>query len=93
MPNVTRLTVLSVLRPEDEQDFVPTIGGKADALAARERLIDEWGPQDPLVIATGGLAGLVAPHCRRVHEVDPFLTLKGIVCADQHLAATAGDRA
>ena len=57
------------------------------------RLIDEWAPEDPLVIATGGLAALVAPYCRRVQEVDPYLTLKGIVCADRHLAATAGDRA
>jgi len=57
------------------------------------RLIDEWGPEDPLVIATGGLAELVAPHCLRVQEVDPYLTLKGIVCADQHLANAAGDRA
>ena len=57
------------------------------------RLIDEWAPENPLVIATGGLAALVAPHCRRVQEVDTYLTLKGIVCADRHLAATAGDRA
>jgi type III pantothenate kinase len=56
------------------------------------RLIDEWAPENPLVIATGGLAELVAPHCRRVHEVDPYLTLKGIVCADRHLEATEGDR-
>ena len=57
-----------------------------------DRLIDEWAPENPLVIATGGLAELVAPHCRRVHEVDPYLTLKGIVCADRHLEATEGDR-
>jgi type III pantothenate kinase len=50
-----------------------------------ERLIEEWSPRDPLVIATGGLAGLVAPHCRTVHESDPYLTLKGLVCADRHL--------
>jgi type III pantothenate kinase len=56
------------------------------------RLIDEWAPENPLVIATGGLAELVAPHCRRVHEVDPYLTLKGIVCADRHLAGAEGDR-
>jgi type III pantothenate kinase len=56
------------------------------------RLIDEWAPDNPLVIATGGLAELIAPHCRRVHEVDPYLTLKGIVCADRHLEATEGDR-
>jgi type III pantothenate kinase len=50
------------------------------------RLLEEWKPEDPLVIATGGLAGLVAPYCRTVHEVEPFLTLKGLVCADRHLA-------
>ena len=32
-----------------------------------------------LIIATGGLAGLIAPHCRTVQETDPFLTLKGLV--------------
>ena len=54
------------------------------------RLIDEWDPDDPLVIATGGLAGLIAPHCETVQQVDPFLTLKGLVCADLHLAGGAG---
>lgn len=50
------------------------------------RLLEEWEPRDPLVIATGGLAGIVAPFCRTVQQVDPFLTLKGLVCADRHLA-------
>jgi len=54
-----------------------------------ERLLKDWAPADPLVIATGGLAGLVAPHCRTVQESDPFLTLKGLVCADRHLAGGA----
>ena len=53
------------------------------------RLLREWAPEDPLVIATGGLAGLVAPHCRTVQESDPFLTLKGLVCADRHLSGGA----
>jgi type III pantothenate kinase len=53
------------------------------------RLIQEWAPEDPLVIATGGLAGLVAPHCRTVQQSDPFLTLKGLVCADNHLTGGA----
>jgi type III pantothenate kinase len=50
------------------------------------RLLEEWKPENPLIIATGGLAGLIAPHCRTVQETDPFLTLKGLVCADRHLA-------
>ncbi len=55
------------------------------------RILDEWAPENPLVIATGGLAGLIAPHCKTVDEVDEFLTLRGLVCADevlQKLAAT-----
>lgn len=57
------------------------------------RLIDEWGPDDPLVVATGGLASLIAPHCRRVDEIDPHLTLKGLVCADQYIQNAEGVRA
>ena len=30
------------------------------------------------VIATGGLAGLVTPHCETVDEVEPWLTLDGL---------------
>jgi len=30
------------------------------------------------VIATGGLAGLVTPHCETVDEVAPWLTLDGL---------------
>jgi type III pantothenate kinase len=46
-----------------------------DGLVARIR--GEWEP-DARVIATGGLAGWIAPHCRSVDVVDPDLTLKGI---------------
>ncbi|MDT8435659.1 MAG: type III pantothenate kinase [Gemmatimonadota bacterium] len=53
------------------------------------RLLAEWEPDDPLVVATGGLAGLVGPHCRCVAAVDPLLTLKGLVCADRHLRGEA----
>lgn len=41
------------------------------------RIKDEWS-DDPLVVATGGLARLLAPHCRTVHRVEPFLTLHGL---------------
>jgi type III pantothenate kinase len=30
------------------------------------------------VVATGGLAELIAPHARTVELVDPFLTLDGL---------------
>ena len=40
---VTRLTVLSVLRPEEEQDFECTLAGNVDAILARGRLSREWG--------------------------------------------------
>ena len=49
------------------------------------RILEEWNPEDPLVIATGGLADVIAPHCRTVQQVDPYLTLHGLVCADAHL--------
>jgi len=49
------------------------------------RILEEWTPEDPLVIATGGLAQVIAPHCRTVEKIDPFLTLHGLICADAHL--------
>jgi type III pantothenate kinase len=30
------------------------------------------------VVATGGLASLVIPHCQLVDEHDPWLTLEGL---------------
>jgi type III pantothenate kinase len=50
------------------------------------RILEEWGPENPLVIATGGLAELIAPHCDSVDEIDAFLTLRGLVCADEILS-------
>lgn len=35
-------------------------------------------PEPPCVLATGGLAGVVAPHSRSIDEVDPYLTLDGL---------------
>jgi type III pantothenate kinase len=36
-----------------------------------------------VTIATGGLAGLIAPRCRRVDRVDVDLTLKGLLLVDR----------
>ena len=41
------------------------------------RMILELG-DTPLVLATGGLAGLIGPHSQTIDEVDPDLTLDGL---------------
>lgn len=41
------------------------------------RIRAEWGI-DPLVVATGGLAAFLAPHCQTIDRVDSFLTLQGL---------------
>lgn len=33
---------------------------------------------NPAIIATGGLAHMIAPHCRQIATVDPRLTLEGL---------------
>ncbi|HLI15197.1 MAG TPA: type III pantothenate kinase [Acidimicrobiales bacterium] len=45
-----------------------------DGLCAR--LLAELGAAT--VVATGGLADLIAPHCRAVRHVEPWLTLHGL---------------
>lgn len=49
------------------------------------RILEEWGPEDPLVVATGGLVEVIAPHCRSVERVERHLTLRGLALADRHL--------
>jgi type III pantothenate kinase len=41
-----------------------------------ERILEELG--EATVIATGGLAGLIAPHTKHVQHVEPWLTLHGL---------------
>ncbi len=50
-----------------------------------DRILEEWGPEDPLVVATGGLVEMIAPHCRSVDRVERHLTLRGLALADRHL--------
>lgn len=50
-------------------------GGLVDRIV--DRFEDEMGLVKQ-VVATGGLAGLIAPECRRVTAVDPTLTLTGL---------------
>lgn len=41
------------------------------------RITDAW-TADPLVVATGGLARFLEPHCAAIDRVEPFLTLHGL---------------
>ncbi|MGH7476151.1 MAG: type III pantothenate kinase [Longimicrobiales bacterium] len=50
------------------------------------RIREEWQRPAVLVVATGGLATLLAPHCETVEKIEPFLTLYGLELAFQHLA-------
>ncbi len=49
--------------------------GQVDGIVAAIR--GELGA-DAKVVATGGLAGLIAPHSKTISQVDPMLTLEGL---------------
>jgi type III pantothenate kinase len=49
--------------------------GQVDGIVGRIR--EELGAEAP-VVATGGLATLIAPHAKTIGKVDPFLTLEGL---------------
>lgn len=49
------------------------------------RIREEWGSEDILVIATGGFAEVIGPHCRSVERIEPFLTLQGLALAGNYL--------
>jgi type III pantothenate kinase len=49
--------------------------GLVDGIVARMK---QELREDPYVLATGGLAGLIAPHSQTIDEVDPNLTLDGL---------------
>ncbi|MFW5683233.1 MAG: type III pantothenate kinase [Spirochaetota bacterium] len=50
--------------------------GLVDAMVGG--IVEELAPEKPLVLATGGEASLIAPHCRNVTRVEPWLTLRGL---------------
>jgi type III pantothenate kinase len=50
--------------------------GQVDGIV--ERIRAELGDERALVVGTGGLAELIAPHSETVEKIDPFLTLEGL---------------
>ncbi len=58
-----------------QSGLVYGFAGQVDGIVARIR--GELG-QDARVIATGGLAGLIAPFSETIELVDPLLTLEGL---------------
>ena len=68
--------------------------GAADAIDGLVRRIKAAWPTDaePLVVATGGLAETLRPHCTAFDRVEPHLTLEGLRIAHGLLAGEAGPR-
>jgi type III pantothenate kinase len=63
-----------------------TFFGAVDAIDGLVRRIRrEWQKPDALVVATGGLAPLIAPHSETVERVEPFITLTGLDLALRHV--------
>jgi len=59
-----------------QSGLVYGFAGQVDAIVARVK--DELGAPDAPVVATGGLADLIAPHTETITAVDPELTLQGL---------------
>ena len=58
-----------------QSGLVYGFAGQVEGIVRRMR--GELG-EDATVVATGGLAGLIAPHVAAITELDPFLTLRGL---------------
>ena len=66
-----------------QSGFVYGFAGLVDGIAGR--VLAELGP-GATVIATGGLAAAIAPLCESVDEIDPLLTLKGLLLIEERNA-------
>jgi type III pantothenate kinase len=59
-----------------QSGLVYGFAGQVDGIV--EAVRGELGEPEAPVVATGGLAPLIAPHARTVGTIDPFLTLEGL---------------
>ena len=59
-----------------QSGLVYGFAGQVDGIVRRIR--EELGAPQATVVATGGLAELIAPHSAVIEQVDPFLTLEGL---------------
>ena len=59
-----------------QSGLVYGFAGQVDGIVGRIR--EELGAAGARVVATGGLADLVAPHSTTIESVDPWLTLDGL---------------
>jgi type III pantothenate kinase len=59
-----------------QSGLVYGFAGQVDAIVSR--ILDELGAAGAPVVATGGLADLIAPHSRTITAVDAELTLHGL---------------
>ena len=88
--------------PRVDLDPPPTVIGRRTDTALRSgivfgavetidgivrRIRDEWRRPKALVVATGGLAPLLGPHCATVDRIEPFITLQGLELAHRILDA------
>jgi type III pantothenate kinase len=59
-----------------QSGLVYGFAGQVDAIVSR--ILVELGAEGAPVVATGGLADLIAPHSQTISAVDPELTLQGL---------------
>jgi type III pantothenate kinase len=59
-----------------QSGLVYGFAGQVDGIVTKIR--EELGDDGARVVATGGLAELIAPHAKTIERVDPFLTLEGL---------------
>ena len=69
--NIVGKTTVSAMQAGVFYGFVGQVEGIVNRIKAQSK-------QEPLVIATGGLAGLIAGETQAIDVVDPFLTLNGL---------------
>ncbi|MFH1214886.1 MAG: type III pantothenate kinase [Pseudomonadota bacterium] len=51
-------------------------GGLVEGLV--RQMMKQFAPLTPMVIATGGMAGVIAPYAPSIESVEPMLTLEGL---------------